>query len=55
MRRSWKDYWKPGEKDREAFDDMERIIQALQEQVDSLTLRVDTLETEVDALQALHP
>jgi len=51
MRKSWKDYWKPGTKEREAFEDIDAIVALMQRELDELRATSDELKARIVALE----
>lgn len=51
MRKSWKDYWKPGTKEREAFEDIDAIVALMQKELDAHKSKLDELEARLVVLE----
>jgi signal transduction histidine kinase len=51
MRKSWKDQWKPGTKEREAFEDIDAIVALMQRELDELRATSDELRARIVVLE----
>lgn len=51
MRKSWKDQWKPGTKEREAFEDIDAIVALMQRELDAYKSKLGELEIRLAAIE----